>query len=85
VETQKWHQQEAAYMKFLQEHAEQKLVFLELGVGYNTPTIIKFPFERLSADLPQASLIRVNLEDGEKEGILTLQEDIKEVIAAWRN
>lgn len=72
-------------MKFLQEHAEQKLVFLELGVGYNTPTIIKFPFERLSADLPQASLIRVNLEDGEKEGILTLQEDIKEVIAAWRN
>ena len=72
-------------MKFLQEHAEQKLVFLELGVGYNTPTIIKFPFERLNAALPQASLIRVNLEDGEKEGILTLQEDIKEVIAAWRN
>lgn len=85
VETQKWHEQEAAYLKFLQEHAEEKLVFLELGVGYNTPTIIKFPFERLNAALPQASLIRVNLEDGEKEGILTLQEDIKEVIAAWRN
>ena len=85
VETQKWHEQEAAYLKFLQEHAEEKLVFLELGVGYNTPTIIKFPFERLNAALPQASLIRVNLEDGEKEGIITIQEDIKEVIAAWKN
>jgi len=39
----------------------------------------------LSAALPQASLIRINLEDGEKEGIITIQEDIKEVIAAWRN
>ena len=85
VETQKWHEQEAAYLKFLQGHAEQKLVLLELGVGYNTPTIIKFPFERLSAALPQASLIRINLEDGEKEGIITIQEDIKEVIAAWKN
>lgn len=85
VETQNWHQQEAAYLAFLQANAEKKIVFLEVGVGYNTPTIIKFPFERLTAALPAASLIRLNLEDSEREGIITIQEDIKEVIAAWRN
>ena len=85
VETQNWHQQEAAYLAFLQANAEKKIVFLEVGVGYNTPTIIKFPFERLNAALPAASLIRLNLEDSEREGIITIQEDIKEVIAAWRN
>ncbi len=85
VETQNWHQQEAAYLAFLQANAEKKIVFLELGVGYNTPTIIKFPFERLNAALPASSLIRLNLEDPEREGIITIQEDIKEVIAAWRN
>ena len=85
VEDANWHQQEAAYLAFLQANAEKKIVFLELGVGYNTPTIIKFPFERLNAALPAASLIRLNLEDSEREGIITIQEDIKEVIAAWRN
>ncbi len=84
VEDRHWHQQESAYLAFLQQYAEKKLVFLELGVGYNTPTIIKFPFERLNAVLPQASLIRVNLEDEERDGILTISREIGEVVSAWK-
>ena len=33
---------------------------LELGVGYNTPTIIRFPFERLSAQKRNITLVRIN-------------------------
>ncbi|MFH6636001.1 Sir2 silent information regulator family NAD-dependent deacetylase [Streptococcus suis] len=85
VEDANWHKQEAAYLAFLQENAEKKIVFLELGVGYNTPTIIKFPFECLNQTLPSASLIRVNLEDPEREGILTFHQDMQEVVRAWKN
>lgn len=85
VEDAHWHEQNQAYIDFLQKHAEQKIVLLELGVGYNTPSIIKFPFERLNAALPQSSLIRVNLEDSDKDGVLMLREDMKEVVKLWNS
>lgn len=85
VEDINWHRQEEAYIAFLQENVAKKIVFLELGVGYNTPTIIKFPFERLNQTLPSASLIRVNLEDPEREGILTFHQEMQEVVRAWKN
>ena len=44
VEDDGWHQAAERYEKFIQEHKKQKIVFLELGVGYNTPGIIKYPF-----------------------------------------
>ena len=31
---------------FLEQHKDKKVVLLELGVGFNTPIIIRFPFER---------------------------------------
>ncbi|MDD6571695.1 MAG: hypothetical protein PUF12_04800, partial [Thermoflexaceae bacterium] len=34
---------------------------LELGVGFNTPTIIRFPFEKLVREHDNISLIRLNL------------------------
>ena len=37
------------YEKFLASHAESKILFLELGVGYNTPGIIKYPFWQMTA------------------------------------
>ncbi|HEL1950191.1 TPA: Sir2 silent information regulator family NAD-dependent deacetylase [Streptococcus suis] len=85
VEDANWHKQEEAYIAFLQENASKKIVFLELGVGFNTPTIIKFPFERLNQTLPNASLIRLNLEDPEREGIITINQDMQEVISAWKD
>ena len=37
-----------------------KLVLLEYGVGFNTPTIIRYPFERIAASYPGVTLIRIN-------------------------
>ena len=36
---------------------------LELGVGFNTPTIIRYPFEKLLREHSQASLVRLNLNE----------------------
>jgi NAD-dependent SIR2 family protein deacetylase len=48
--------------KFL-EQAKGKILLLELGVGFNTPTIIRYPFERMSANQENTKLIRVNRDE----------------------
>lgn len=62
-----------------------KPVLLELGVGFNTPGIIRYPFERIAAANPEAMLIRVNKENAEASyidltNILSIQEDLKVAI-----
>lgn len=44
VEDEGWHIAAQRYADFLQEHRQAKLLLLELGVGMNTPSIIKFNF-----------------------------------------
>ena len=44
VEDEGWRRASAAYAEFLQHHKGQNIVYLELGVGGNTPVIIKYPF-----------------------------------------
>jgi NAD-dependent SIR2 family protein deacetylase len=56
------------YEKFISEAKDKKLVLLELGVGYNTPGIIRYPFENISYSYPFANLIRINMSDA---GVLT--------------
>lgn len=36
------------YENFINSNIDKKLVLIELGVGFNTPGIIRFPFERLA-------------------------------------
>ena len=60
VEDEGWHQAAERYEKFIQNHKKQKIVFLELGVGYNTPVIIKFGFHRMTAENPKATYVCVN-------------------------
>ena len=43
----------------------KKLVLLELGVGFNTPSVIRWPMERFAHQLPAAHLIRINTEHAE--------------------
>lgn len=50
-----------AYQTFIQENSENSLFFLELGVGYNTPGIIRFPFEQMTGYFKNAHLLRINL------------------------
>lgn len=44
VQDEGWYQASSAYAKFLQENEGKHILFLELGVGNNTPVIIKYPF-----------------------------------------
>lgn len=48
------------YEDFIMSNMDKNIVFLELGVGFNTPGIIRFPFERLTYSNPNATLIRIN-------------------------
>lgn len=63
VEDAHWHQQAKRYRQFLNEAKDKKLVLLEFGVGYNTPGIIRFPFEVMAAGFSHVSLIRFNAND----------------------
>jgi NAD-dependent SIR2 family protein deacetylase len=51
------------YERYLTHATGKNLVLLELGVGFNTPGIIRFPFEAITAQCPEARLIRINLTD----------------------
>lgn len=50
------------YIDFINNSIDGKLVLLELGVGFNTPVIIRWPFEKIASKHPNASLIRMNKE-----------------------
>ena len=63
VEDEHWHEAAGHYASFLEEHGKDRVVFLELGVGFNTPTIIRFPFEQMVCGNENWSLIRLNLEE----------------------
>lgn len=49
VEDEGWHAAAERYANFLRTREGQKILFLELGVGYNTPVIIKYPFWQMTA------------------------------------
>lgn len=63
VEDEHWHETAGHYASFLEEHEKDRVVLLELGVGFNTPTIIRFPFEQMVRRNENWSLIRLNLEE----------------------
>lgn len=61
VEDKGWHEAEERYQLFLGRNQNMRVLFLELGVGYNTPGIIKYPFWRMTAGNPKAIYACVNL------------------------
>ena len=74
------------YVNYVTKVCEKKLVLLELGVGYNTPVIIRYPFEAITLKYPFATLIRVNLSDTDvSESIVNksvcIQEDAGKVLS----
>ncbi len=60
VEDEGWHQAAERYENFLRTRAGGKILFLELGVGYNTPGIIKYPFWQMTAKNPNAIYACIN-------------------------
>lgn len=63
VEDESWHEAAGRYADFLKKIGHKKGVLLELGVGFNTPGIIRFPFEKMVRENSNLSLIRLNLNE----------------------
>lgn len=60
VQDDGWYAASERYRSFLDTHQEGKVLYLELGVGANTPGIIKYPFWRYTAENPQATYACIN-------------------------
>lgn len=61
VEDEGWHRAASRYNDFLRRHEGMRTLLLELGVGGNTPGIIKYPFWQMCAGNPQATYACINL------------------------
>lgn len=85
VEDDKWFEQYNKYKAFLNKIKDKKVVLLEFGVGFNTPGIIRLPFEKLVSDNNNYTLIRFNKEntscslDIDKK-VIKVKEDINKVL-----
>ena len=62
VEDDGWHKALCRYETFLNENDEKKVLFLELGVGANTPVIIKYPFIKMTAANKNSHYVCVNVD-----------------------
>jgi len=60
VQDEAWDKACDNYSSFLKEIEDKKVVFIELGVGFNTPGIIRYPFEQRTYVNPNATIIRLN-------------------------
>lgn len=61
VEDAGWHAAAERYVSFLRKHKGSRILFLELGVGMNTPGIIKYPFWKMTLENKNAFYAAVNL------------------------
>ena len=85
VEDEGWKKACERYEDFVREHKDKKILYLELGVGGNTPAIIKYPFWRLTMQNPQSIYACINFGEAicpsqiEKQSIC-INEDIDKII-----
>ncbi len=63
VEDEGWHRAAERYANFLHTHRGGRTLYLELGVGYNTPGIIKYPFWQRVAQDPNAVYVCINAQE----------------------
>lgn len=85
VEDEGWHRAAERYEQFLQRHKNLKIVFMELGVGYNTPGIIKYPFWNMTSSFPQATYVCLNQSESYapeeiRDKSICMNEDIAKVL-----
>lgn len=63
VQDEGWYDAAERYSDFVKQHRSGKILYLELGVGNNTPAIIKYPFWRMTLQNPNAIYASINLEN----------------------
>ena len=87
VEDLGWNEAASRYVNWVQAHEGKKLLLLELGVGSNTPGIIKYPFWRITAQNPNATYVCLNFGEAEcpkqiEDRAILVNADIADVIEA---
>lgn len=84
VQDEGWYKAAERYQIFIRRHAHMKVLFLELGVGFNTPGIIKYPFWQMTAENKDAVYACINNEVYVPKEIETqsicIQNDIGDVL-----
>ena len=63
VEDNNWFKLNKLYNEFIYKNKDKKLLLIELGLGFNTPGIIRLPFESMTSQFKNTTLIRVNNND----------------------
>jgi NAD-dependent SIR2 family protein deacetylase len=85
VEDEGWHRAAERYENFLRTRRNQRILYMELGVGYNTPVIIKYPFWQMTMKNPKAVYACLNFgqavcpQEIEKQSIC-INGDIGEIL-----
>lgn len=87
VEDEKWHQMNHNYTEFLNK-CEGNVVLMEFGVGYNTPGIIRYPFEQMVYNNENITLLRFNKDYPQaipenKDRTISFDESIEEILDYW--
>ena len=85
VEDAGWHQASNRYQDFVHRYRDKQLLLLELGVGNNTPAIIKYPFWRLAVQQPNITYATISLKNAVcppqiDEQSICIQADIRTVL-----
>ncbi|MEZ5072508.1 MAG: Sir2 silent information regulator family NAD-dependent deacetylase [Bacteroidales bacterium] len=85
VEDKNWYLARDRYEAFLKEANGRRLVLMELGVGFNTPGIIRYPFERMLHGKQASALIRMNRDHPEgppenRHNTLSFPEEMGSVV-----
>ena len=86
VQDEGWYAACGRYEDFIRRHEGLKTVYLELGVGYNTPVIIKYPFWKQTAQNENASYVCINIGEADappeiKNHSVCIDADIAKVIS----
>ena len=89
VQDDGWYAASGRYEDFLRRHEGMHLLLLELGVGANTPVIIKYPFWQMTAKNPKAVYACVNFGEAIcpreiAEQSICLDRDIKTALGDLR-
>lgn len=85
VQDEGWHAAQNRYSDFLRRHAGLRTLYLELGVGANTPGIIKYPFWQMTAENPRAVYACVNYGEAYAPGeiqkrSICINRDIEQIL-----
>ena len=63
VQDEGWYHAQSRYQDFLRRHEGMRVVFLELGVGRNTPVIVKYPFWNYTLNNANAFYACINFQE----------------------